>query len=141
MLNKIFHGPVIYLGQENVSEERIDPLIEGVATIRNRRCFEWTALAAGERLEPNLPLSLEGDIGGCFDEGLRGVDTKRFELLGRLAFCDCALLSALLARYSRCRSTTAVFDLLDTPATILIVGCLDVRSSESLRRSHCTSLL
>jgi hypothetical protein len=80
VLHELLHGAVIDVGQQAVFEERVDPLVQGVLTVINRRLFEWIAFTVGEGFEPDFPPLSDGDGRGCFDEGLRGVNAELFEL-------------------------------------------------------------
>jgi hypothetical protein len=87
-LDEFLHRSIVGVGQESAIEEWINPLVQRVTPSVDRGLFEWIALPGGQGPEPDFALFLECDGGCCFDEVLRGVDSKLFKPLSSFTFSD-----------------------------------------------------
>lgn len=70
MVHKVSHRKVVHLGHEPAIKKRIDPLVQGVAPVVDRRLFKWITFAISQGFEPDFALPLEGDIRCGLNEGL-----------------------------------------------------------------------
>jgi hypothetical protein len=61
VFDQFLHGAIADIGKQAAVKEGIDPLVQGVLTIINRRLFEWIAFTVDEGFEPDFPLLSEGD--------------------------------------------------------------------------------
>ena len=61
MLNEFLELEIVHVRKIGVAEKWVNPFVEGVAAIVDRRFFDWISFAIGKRAKPDFGLPLESE--------------------------------------------------------------------------------